>query len=131
MSDNIIQLNETLIKDNLKDPVRNSVEKTLNALLDHKANELVKAEHYEHSGDVILHVPKLKGIRFETVTIERYRRRECSVEKALIEMYLAGVSLRQVEDIMEALWGSKISPGTISNLNKRSMSTLNNGTSVH
>ncbi len=87
-------MNETLIKDNLKDPVRNSVEKTLNALLDHKANELVKAAHYERSGDVILHVPKLKGIRFETVTIERYRRRECSVEKALIEMYLAGVSLR-------------------------------------
>ena len=42
-----------------------------------------------------------------------------SVEEALIEMYLAGVSMRRVEDITEALWGSKISPATISELNKK------------
>ena len=138
MSGNIIQLNEDLIKNNLKDLVRNSVEETLNALLDHEADELVNAEKYERSGDrkgyrsghydrnftttsgdVTLHVPKLKGISFETAIIERYRRRECSVEEALIEMYLAGVSVRQVEDITEALWGTKVSPGTISNLNKK------------
>ena len=34
-------------------------------------------------------------------------------------MYLAGVSVRRVEDITEALWGIKVSPGTISNLNKK------------
>ena len=138
MSDNIIQLNEDLIKRDLKDLVRNSVEKTLNALLDKEADELVNAEKYERnaerqgyrsghykrsltttSGDVTLKVPKLKGIPFETAIIERYRRRECSVEEALIEMYLAGVSVRRVEDITEALWGTKVSPGTISNLNKK------------
>ena len=64
-------------------------------------------------------MPKLKGVPFETAIIERYRRRECSVEEALIEMYLAGVSVRRVEDITEALWGTKVSPGTISNLNKK------------
>lgn len=138
MSDNIIQLNQDLIHNELKDLVRNSVEETLNALLDHEAEELVNAEKYERSGerkgyrsghydrnftttsgDVKLHVPKLKGVQFETAIIERYRRRECSVEEALIEMYLAGVSVRRVEDITEALWGTKVSPGTISNLNKK------------
>ncbi len=64
-------------------------------------------------------MPKLKGISFETAIIERYRRRESSVEEALIEMYLAGVSVRRVEDITEALWGSKVSPSTISELNKK------------
>lgn len=44
---------------------------------------------------------------------------ENSVEEALIEMYLAGVSVRRVEDITEALWGTKVSPGTISNFNKK------------
>src|SRR5258705_1931974 len=34
-------------------------------------------------------------------------------------MYLAGVSVRRVEDITEALWGSRVSPGTVSNLNKK------------
>jgi transposase-like protein len=138
MSDNIIQLNQELIYNELKNLVRNSVEETLNALLDHEAEELVNAEKYERSGDrrgyrsghysrnfqttageVKLKIPKLKGVPFETAIIERYRRRECSVEEALIEMYLAGVSVRHIEDITEALWGTKVSPGTISNLNKK------------
>lgn len=34
-------------------------------------------------------------------------------------MYLAGVSVSHVEDIAEALWGTKVSFGTISNLNKK------------
>ena len=52
-----------------------------------------------------LRVPKLRQQTFETAIIERYRRRESSVEEALIEMYLAGVSVRRVEHITEALWG--------------------------
>lgn len=138
MSDKIIQLNEDLIKHDLKDLVRSSVEETLNALLDKEADQLVNAQKYERSndrqgyrsghyrrnfqttaGEVELKVPKLKGVPFETAIIERYRRRESSVEEALIEMYLAGVSVRRVEDITEALWGTKVSPGTISNLNKK------------
>lgn len=102
------------------------------------AEELVNAEKYERSGDrkgyrsghysrnfqttageVKLKIPKLKGVPFETAIIERYRRRECSVEEALIEMYLTGVSVRRIEDITKALWGTKVSPGTISNLNKK------------
>lgn len=124
MSDNIIQLNEQVIKTELKDLVRNSVEETLNALLDKEADELINAAKYERtserqghrsghyqrnltttSGDVTLKVPKLKSVPFETAIIERYRRRECSVEEALIEMYLAGVSVRRVEDITEAYGG--------------------------
>jgi transposase-like protein len=68
---------------------------------------------------VELNVPKLRNLPFETAIIERYRRRESSVEEALIEMYLAGVSVRRVEDITEALWGTKVSPGTVSTLNKK------------
>ena len=143
MSDNIIQLNEAAIKGELKDLVKNSVEETLNALLEHEADELVNAERYERSGDrkgyrsghydrnftttsgdVTLHIPKLKGIQFETAIIERYRRRETSIEEALIEMYLAGVSVRRVEDITEALWGTKVSPGTISNLNQKAYENI-------
>ncbi len=47
------------------------------------------------------------------------RRRESSVEEALVEMYLAGVSVRWVEDITEALWCTKVSSGTVSNLNQK------------
>ena len=58
---------------------------------------------------------------FETAIIEKYRRRESSVGKALIEMYLAGVSVCRVEDVAKALWGSKVSLSTISELNKKLM----------
>jgi transposase-like protein len=43
------------------------------------------------AGEVNLKVPKLRRQTFETAIIERYRRRESSVEEALIEMYLAGI----------------------------------------
>jgi len=138
MSKKIVQLNEEIIKSELKELVRSSVEETLNNLLEQEAKELTNAGKYERSearkgyraghytrnltttsGNVTLNMPKLKGIPFETAIIERYRRRESSVEEALIEMYLAGVSVRRVEDITEALWGAKVSPSTISELNKK------------
>ncbi|SDM95041.1 Transposase, Mutator family [Dendrosporobacter quercicolus] len=138
MSKKIIQLNEGAIKDELKEWVRGSVEETLNDLLEKEAQELTQAAKYERtearqgyrsghytrnltitSGDVTLKMPRLKGIPFETAIIERYHRRESSVEEALIEMYLAGVSVRRVEDITEALWGTKVSPSTVSELNKK------------
>ena len=140
MSEKIVQLNEEVIKGQIKELVRGSVEETLNELLEKEAESLTQAAHYERSearqgyrsghydrnltttsGDVTLHMPRLKGVSFETAIIERYRRRESSVEEALIEMYLAGVSVRRVEDITEALWGSKVSPATISELNKKSL----------
>jgi transposase-like protein len=76
------------------------------------------------AGEVRLRVPKLRRQTFETAIIERYRRRESSVEEALIEMYLAGVSVRRVEDITEALWGTRVSPSTVSDLNKKIYGTI-------
>ena len=48
-------------------------------------------------------MPKLGGARFATAIIERYKRREVSVEEAIMEMYLAGVSTRRIEDVREIL----------------------------
>ena len=66
-----------------------------------------------------LKVPKLRRQTFGTAIIERYRRREASIEESLIEMYLAGVSVRRVEGITEALWGTRVSSGTVSKLNQK------------
>ncbi len=61
-------------------------------------------------------MPKLKGMRFTTAIIERYRRRETSVEEAMIEMYLAGVSTRRIEDDLrdpvgvERVGGDRLEP---------------------
>jgi len=134
----VIKIDEARIKDHLGEMVRGTVEETLNALLDAEADRLCGATRYERSedrrdtraggydrslhtkaGEVRLKVPKLRRQTFETAIIERYRRRESSVEEALVEMYLAGVLVRRVEDITEALWGTRVSSGTVSNLNKK------------
>jgi transposase-like protein len=135
---NVIRIDDERIQEHLGKIVRGSVEETLNALLEAEADRLCNAERYERTearrdtragsyerklhtsaGEVRLKVPKLRTQTFETAIIERYRRREASVEEALMEMYLAGVSVRRVEDITEALWGTRVSPGTVSNLNKK------------
>ena len=137
-SEKIIQFNESAIHGHLSEMVRHSVEETLNQMLEAEAARLCNAEKYQRNearrdtragfyqrklhtkaGEVTLNMPKLRRQTFETAIIERYRRREASVEEALIEMYLAGVSVRRVEDITEALWGTKVSPGTISKLNQK------------
>ena len=98
MSEKIVQLNEEVIKGQLKELVRGSVEETLNELLEAEAEKLTQAARYERneqrqgyrsghynrnltttSGDVTLKMPKLKGISFETAIIERYRRRDSNV----------------------------------------------------
>jgi len=138
-----IKINEAKIQSHLDTMVRDTVQQTLNDLLDAEADQLCNARRYEHSearvdqraghykralhtraGKVELRVPKLRKATFETAIIERYRRRESSVEEALIQMYLAGVSVRRVEDITQALWGTRVSAGTVSELNKKVYSRI-------
>ena len=138
MSGSIVQVNEEVIKKDLRVLVRDTVQETLNALLDEEATELANAARYERSegrqayrsghyertllttsGEITIRMPKLKGLTFHTAIIERYRRGEAGVEESMVEMYLAGVSTRRVEDITEILWGKSVSAGTVSNLNKK------------
>ena len=126
------------VRGHLDELVRSTVEDTLNKLLDAEADQLCGAKRYERSADrvdtragsydrsletkagkVSLKVPRLRSLPFETQIIERYKRRESSVEEALVEMYLAGVSVRRVEDITEVLWGTRVSSSTVSEMNKK------------
>jgi transposase-like protein len=139
----VIQIDEEKVQEHLGEIVRGTVEETLNTMLEAEADVLCSAKRYERTadrkdyragsyrrqlhtkaGEVELRVPKLRTLPFETAIIQRYRRRESSVEEALIEMYLAGVSVRRVEDITEALWGSRVSPSTVSDLNKKIYVTI-------
>ena len=137
-SGNIITINEQEVRGYLNTVVKETIEETLNGLLDAEADDLCNAAKYERSperestraghytrslhvaaGKLKLRVPRLRNVPFESAIIERYRRREASVEEALIEMYIAGVSVRRVEDVTQALWGTRVSPQTVSNLNKK------------
>ena len=90
---NVIKIDEDQFKNHLGDMVRQTVEETLNAMLDAEADQLCNARKYERSakransraghykrklhttsGEVELKVPKLREAKFETAIIERYRK---------------------------------------------------------
>ena len=134
MPNQILQVDENMLETKLDRLVSEKVEQLLNA----EADEITGAARYERTGDrkayrvghyerdltvkagtVTLKVPKLKGALFESAVIERYRRRESSVEEALREMYLAGVSTRRVDDISQLLWGERMPSQTLSDKLKK------------
>jgi putative transposase len=113
-----LRIDDGKLRGHVHEVVRSSVEETLNGLLEAEAEQICKARRYEQSperadsraghyerkletkaGEVTLPIPTPRRLPFETALIERYRRREVSVEEALVEMCLAGVCVRRVEDI--------------------------------
>ena len=143
MSADIASVDEESLKSDIRELVRKTVQETLNALLDEEADEMVGAKRYEMtaareayrsghyerklvttSGEVVLDAPKLRGATFQTAVTERYRRRETGVEEAIIEVYLAGVSTRRIEDVSRILWGAGVSAGTASNLNEKAFESV-------
>ncbi len=143
MAEPIATLSEESLRADLKELIRKTVEDTLNGLLEEEAGDLVGAERYERtadreayraghygrklattSGEVTIRMPELKGMRFTAAIIERYRPREASVEEAMMEMYLAGVSTRRIEDVGGMLWGPGVSAATVSNLNERAFEAV-------
>jgi len=97
-----IRVDERQLRGHIDEAVRSSVEETLNGRFEAEAEaEAIcragryerspdradtRAGHYERkletkAGGVRLKVPKLRSLPFETAIIERYRRREASVEE--------------------------------------------------
>ena len=109
-----IKIDEKELQDHIDGLVRQSVEDTLNALLNAEADAICNAGRYQRTpdrldtragschrklltkaGEVDLKVPRLRSLPFETEIIRRYQTKQSSVEEALIEMNLAGVSVRR------------------------------------
>ncbi|OZG63876.1 transposase [Bifidobacterium eulemuris] len=134
----IIQIDHPMLESKLDRLVTTKVTEILNAMLDAEADDIAGAARYERSGErkafraghyerkivakagtMTVSVPKLKGALFVSEVVERYRRRESSVEEALMEMYLAGVSTRRVDDISQLLWGERMPSQTLSDKLKK------------
>lgn len=138
MSDKIGQFDDAMFESELDALVRVKVERIVNAMPDAEADEIANAARYERrtgrkafraghyertlaakAGKLSLKVPELKGALFGSAVIERCRRRESSVEEALMEMYLAGVSTRGVDDTGRLLWGERMPSRTLSDKLKK------------
>ncbi len=100
-----IKVDEKEVLAHLDGLVRQSVEDTLNGLLNAEADAICQASRYQRSpdrtdtragtykrkllttaGKVELTVPRLRTLPFETQIIKRYQTKQSSVEEALIEI---------------------------------------------
>jgi putative transposase len=115
-----------------------STEAMLSALLDAEAVRLLRATRFKLPGGS-LNAPAVAGGRqpgtdaarvsrptskarnlpTDAAIIQRYCRRESSVEETMLEIYHAGGSMREVEKITSALWGASVSPSTVCELNRK------------
>lgn len=138
MSDKIIRFDDAMFESEPDALVRVKVARTINAMPDAETDEIANAAGYERetdrkafraghcgrtlaakAGKLSLKAPELKGALFGSVVIERCRRRESGVEEALMEMCLAGVSARGVDDTGRLLWGERMPSRTLSDKLKK------------
>jgi transposase-like protein len=66
-----------------------------------------------------LQVPRDREGTFRTELFERYKRLTGSVEEAVLEMYLQGVSTRKVAAVTEALSGKRVGKDAVSRIAQR------------
>lgn len=118
--------------------VHDSMEESLNDLLDAEADKLLNIEQYERnvepenisvsdymrklqagSGEVKWKATELGTLPFENTIIARYKAGESSVEEAIIQMYLITEGIRKLAEITGAARGSKGSPDTITDLRRK------------
>lgn len=137
-STGIVRVEESEIRKYLDVQVKEAVKQVLEEIMNTEAEELLCARPYERSeerrdyrngsrkrklktrvGEIELSVPRLRALAFQTMIFERYRRMEISLEEALIEMYLLGLSTRKITDITEALSDFPLSSSSQSRLNKK------------
>lgn len=137
-SNTLVRFDEDEIQSYLAESVKNAVRDVFEAVMEAEAQEMLQARPYERTttrrdyrngkrqrklvtrvGEVELSVPRLRTVPFQSQIIDRYKRMECSLEEALIEMYLQGISTRKIAGITEELLGTPVSAGRMSRLNHK------------
>jgi putative transposase len=137
-SNTLVRFDEGEIQSYLAESVKKAVRDVFEAVMEAEAQEMLQARPYERTtmrrdyrngkrqrklvtrvGEIELDVPRLRTVPFQSQIIDRYKRMECSLEEALIEMYLQGISTRKIAGITEELLGAPVSAGSMSRLNHK------------
>ena len=120
----------------LEDRVRDAIKGVLEQVMEEEMTAQLQAQHRERTerrrgernghytrgltttaGQIEqIRVPRAREMPFLTEVFERYRRMTGSLEEAVLEMYLQGVSTRKVEQITGKLSGTRISKDAVSRI---------------
>lgn len=130
---------EEEIKQDIEDRVRGGVKILFEQILEEEMDQHVGAKRYQRTSkrngerngyyeqDLLsgagqihrLRVPRDRDGVFRTELFERYKRLTGSVEEAVLEMYLQGVSTRKVAAVTEALSGRRVGKDAVSRITQR------------
>lgn len=70
-------------------------------------------------GEVDLEVPRDRNGEFEPVIIKKHQTNTVGIEEQIIAMYAKGVSIRDIQDHLQNLYGIEMSPTLISNVTNK------------
>ena len=113
--------------------LRLNIRHTLITILEEEVNDFIQAALYQRTperkdyrngyyernlvttaGEIEdLPVPRTRT-GFQTELFERYQRRQAELDEAILDMFVKGVSMEQVGNIVETLTGNQPSPSTVS-----------------
>jgi len=123
----------------IKQEALRAVQRLLETTMDIELQDMIGAQRYEHVASRRnrrngcyyrglltslgwmgqLRVPRLRTGRVFWKSLKAYKRRSNDVDQGILEMFLAGVSTRRVQEVLHPLMGSQsVSASTVSEISK-------------
>lgn len=70
-------------------------------------------------GETTIQVPRDRNGEYESTILEKHATNTNELEKKIIWMYAKGMSVRDIQETLEELYGVEVSPGTISTVTNK------------
>ncbi|MGX7014454.1 IS256 family transposase [Vagococcus silagei] len=133
------EIMETLInKGDLNDLFRHHLEMAINTLLQAELTAFLDYEKYDRAGfnsgnsrngnysrsfkteygELNLVIPRDRNGEFSQQTLPAYKRTNDSLEKTIIQLFQKGITMSEISDLIEKMYGHYYTPQTISNMSK-------------
>ncbi|BDP57730.1 hypothetical protein EfmJHP36_22090 [Enterococcus faecium] len=130
---------QTLVtKGDLNELFRSHLEKAINTLLRTASLFLVKNEKYDRTGfnsgnsrngsyfrsikteygELTLEIPRDRNGEFKQQTLPAYKRTNDTLETTIIHLFEKGVTMSEIADLIEKMYGHHYTPQTMSNMTK-------------
>ena len=133
------EIMETLInKGDLDDLFRRHLELAINSLLQAELTAFLDYEKYDRAGfnsgnsrngnysrsfkteygELNLIIPRDRNGEFSQQTLPAYKRTNDSLETTIIQLFQKGITMSEISDLIEKMYGHYYTPQTISNMSK-------------
>ena len=139
MNDFTTEIMETLInKGDLDELFRCHLELAVNSLLQAELTAFLDYEKYDRAGfnsgnsrngnysrsfrteygELNLVIPRVRNGKFSQQTLPAYKRTNDSLETTIIQLFQKGITMSEISELIEKMYGHHYTPQTISNMTK-------------